>query len=458
MIVEEIDLPVSPLELLGRLRGKRGLAYVDGVTGPDGRPLTIIGFDPRRALRIDADGGVWTGLPWHERRATEPLVAFDRFLASLPRPASMPPFPFRVAAIGYLAYEFGTLLAPRPPRVVDDLRLPRLQFAFYDPLVVCDTVARRYHVVTTTRRDAQSCRAELSERAALPFRGAAAENIAGAPILRSNMTLEAYRHAIQRIHHHIAAGDVYQVNLTQRFAVPLHTDPVDFFTRLARTHPTPRSAYVDAGPFQIVSNSPELFLERRGRHIATQPIKGTRPRGRSVEHDLRLRRELETDPKERAEHVMIVDLERNDLGRICVPGSVRVRSLAMLESYPSLHHLVSTVVGELRADVTTLEILRATFPGGSITGAPKIRAMQLIDDLEPHARGVYTGALGIIDGAGDLHLNLPIRTAVTIDGLAYFGAGGGIVADSDADAEHAETLLKVEALLGALGARGGCAA
>jgi para-aminobenzoate synthetase component 1 len=274
------------------------------------------------------------------------------------------------------------------------------------------------------------------------------------------MTRAAYHSAVARIHHHIAAGDVYQVNLTQRFTAPLRGDPVELFVRLARAHPMPRSAYLDAGGFQIVSNSPELFLERRGRYVATQPIKGTRRRGRSPEEDARLRRELQADAKERAEHVMIVDLERNDLGRVCRPGSVRVRTLAGLESYPSLHHLVSTVEGELRPDVHTVDVLAATFPGGSISGAPKIRAMELIDHLEPHARGVYTGALGLIDGAGDCHLNLPIRTVVTMGGRAYFGAGGGIVADSDADAEYAETLVKLEAILGALGlgARAGCAA
>jgi len=453
MFIEEIVLPISPLGLLGRLQGEKAVAYVDGVTGSDGRRFTIIGFNPRSALMIHADGSSSTGFPWCERMTTEPLAAFDRFLAALPRPGSTHPFPLRVGAIGYLAYEFSSLLEPRVLRAVDDLRLPRLVFAFYDPLVIYDAGAHRYHIVSTTRHDAERCRAELLERAAAAPAHAGEESVVVGPTLRSNMTVDEYRHAIGRIHHHIAAGDVYQISLTQRFNAPMHIGPVELFTRLARTHPTPRSAYFDAGDFQIVSNSPELFLERRGCHIATRPIKGTRRRGRTVEEDVRLRRELETDPKERAEHVMIVDLERNDLGRICLPGSVHVHPFAALESYPSLHHLVSTVEGELRADVGTVEILRATFPGGSVTGAPKIRAMELIDELEPNARGVYTGALGLIDGAGDFHLNLPIRTAVTMEGRAYFGAGGGIVADSDADAERAETLLKLEAILGALGSR-----
>jgi para-aminobenzoate synthetase component 1 len=213
----------------------------------------------------------------------------------------------------------------------------------------------------------------------------------------------------------------------------------------------PRNAYIDAESFQILSNSPELFLERHGTRIATQPIKGTRSRGQTSAEDARRRAELRSDSKERAEHVMIVDLERNDLGRICRTGTVRVPHAPRVHSYPTLHHLVSTVEGTLAEDVPTAEVIRATFPGGSITGAPKIRAMEIIDALEPNTRGVYTGALGLIDAAGDMHLSLPIRTAVTTGGRIYYSAGGGIVADSDADAEYAESLLKAEGLLAALG-------
>jgi len=215
----------------------------------------------------------------------------------------------------------------------------------------------------------------------------------------------------------------------------------------------PLSGYFDAGSFQILSNTPELFLGRRGRQITTQPIKGTRRRGHTPDEDRRLRTELRTDPKERAEHIMIVDLERNDLGRICRAGTVQVRDLSQIRSYPTLHHMVSTVEGQLEGDLRVSDMVRATFPGGSITGAPKIRAMEIIDALEPNARGIYTGALGLIDGAGDMHLSLPIRTAITAGGTIYYGAGGGIVVDSDADTEYAESLLKAKALLEALGAR-----
>src|SRR5262249_35007620 len=212
--------------------------------------------------------------------------------------------------------------------------------------------------------------------------------------------------------------------------------------RLTRRHPAAYSAYVDLGHAVVVANSPELFLRRRGRHVETRPIKGTRPRDDHLATDAALIADLERDPKERAEHVMIVDLERNDLGRVCETGSVRVDSLARVESHRSLHHLVSVVSGTLRPEVDVGTLLAATFPGGSITGAPKLRAMQIIAELEPSHRGVYTGTLGVIAPDGDLELALPIRTAVVRDGRVAWHAGGGIVADSDPARELAEAWLK----------------
>src|SRR5438477_72169 len=220
---------------------------------------------------------------------------------------------------------------------------------------------------------------------------------------------------------------------------------------LPRRHPVPYGAYIDFGKAQLVANSPELFLRRRGRCVETQPIKGTRPRGDRPGRDAALVAELLADPKERAEHVMIVDLERNDLGRVCETGSVVVERYAAVESYPTVHHLVSTVAGRLRHDVGLADLLRATFPGGSITGAPKVRAMEIIRELEPWPRERYTGAFGFLDPRGDLELALAIRTATVSGGVVRYHAGGGIVADSDPERELAETWLKTAALRRALG-------
>jgi len=456
MVVEEIDLRLRPLELLGRLSGEPGLAYVQGIAGPGGRRFTVLGCAPRATVEIHAGGTVVGIPPGCAPERADPLAALDAFLAALPRPPSSSPFPVRDAAIGYLAYDLRTAIERVPARAPDDIGLPLAIFCWYDPLLIHDDTNRRYYLASTSSRGAvRDRRALLLDRLTTNTASPPAAET-GRPLataFRSNMTLEGYRAAVGRIHDYIVAGDVYQINLAQRFSACLTTDPLALFAHLTRHHPMPLSAYFDAGRFQILSNSPELFLERHGTRIATQPIKGTRRRGWTRDEDARLRRELLTDPKERAEHVMIVDLERNDLGRICQLGTVRVREFARVHSYPTLHHMVSIVEGEIEPDLPVPEIVRATFPGGSITGAPKIRAMEIIDALEPNARGIYTGALGIIDGAGDMHMSLPIRTAITAAETLYYGSGGGIVADSDADAEYEESLLKAEAILSALGVR-----
>ncbi len=451
MILEEVCLGLRPLALLERLADQRLLSFVQGVTGPSG-PCTVLGWAPCATLEIGRDGTGGSRQNAAARGDEDVLAAVDGFLACHPAPDPRVPFPIRPGALGYFAYELRTAIEPQPVRAIDDLGLPMILLGWYDPLVVCDEERHRYYVVSAgNRRAVQDHRSLLLDRARGARPGAQRPRAPTASALESNMSFETYRHAIATIHEYIRAGDVYQINLTQRFQSRVDGDPLGLFLHLSRVHPMPRAAYLDAGRFQILCNSPELFLDRRGAHITTRPITGTRRRGRSPEEDAALKTALCHDPKERAEHVMIVDLERNDLGRICLPGSVRVPELARPQTFPTLHHLVSTVEGRLRAGTTAGDTLRATFPGGSITGAPKIRAMEIIDAIEPHVRGVYTGALGLLDAASDMHLCLPIRTAVVTGGTLYYGSGGGIVADSAADAEYAECLLKVEGLLGALG-------
>jgi para-aminobenzoate synthetase component 1 len=274
--------------------------------------------------------------------------------------------------------------------------------------------------------------------------------VAGAVAVQPTMQRGEYLRLVERAREYIAAGDIYQVNLAQRFVAPrFPPDGAALFAAWRRAHPMPFAAYVDGGDWTAVSNSPECFLTVAGRDVATFPIKGTLDRELAAAG-----RSLRDDPKERAEHVMIVDLERNDLGRVCEAGSVTVADLGRVQSYPLLQHMVSEVRGRLRPNVTLSELFRATFPGGSITGAPKIRAMQIIEELEPCARGLYTGAIGWSDLRGANRFNLAIRTAVlNQEGLSYH-AGGGIVADSDPQREYDETLLKSEALFRALSWRG----
>jgi para-aminobenzoate synthetase component 1 len=250
---------------------------------------------------------------------------------------------------------------------------------------------------------------------------------------------------------YIAAGDVYQVNLSQRFEMQTADEPFAIYERLRKLSPAPFGAYIEAGNFQILSSSPELLLrlDERG-HALTRPIKGTRPRGKTPAEDQRLAAELFASEKDHAELLMIVDLERNDLGRVCRYGSIEVKERHRIESHPTVHHLVATIVGRLRENADVFDCLRSMLPGGSITGAPKIRAMQLIDELEPCRRHVYTGSLGYLGFDGTCDLNIAIRTILCRAGRASYHVGGGIVADSDPEAEYQETLAKGRAMRAAL--------
>jgi para-aminobenzoate synthetase component 1 len=257
--------------------------------------------------------------------------------------------------------------------------------------------------------------------------------------------------AVTTAQRHIRAGDIYQVNLSQRLSVPWPRDAWHLFLRLGEVSPAPLSAFLDCGEFQLVSSSPELFLRMSGAHVRTCPIKGTRPRDPDSTRDSQFAYELQTSAKEQAELVMITDLLRNDLGRVCEFGSVQVSDLLRLEKFAQVQHLVSTVEGRLREDVTHLGALAACFPGGSITGAPKFRAMEIIDDLEPVVRGPYCGALGCLGFNRESTLSIIIRTAICKDGVAHFSVGAGIVADSDPAAEYEETLAKAQGFLAAVG-------
>ncbi len=326
-------------------------------------------------------------------------------------------------AAGYLGYGLKRHIERLPDTVDDDLGLPECYLAFYDRIESIEPQA-------------------LAPPAPLP----------GAPpefhCLQSTFTRDAYEASVRRALEYIEAGDIYQVNLSQRFQAACRADPFDVYLCLRAQSPAPFGAFLNYPEFSVLSSSPERFLryEPRTRTIETRPIKGTRPRGACLESDRALAQELLASEKDRAENVMIVDLERNDLGRVAEIGSVTVDGLFELETYATVHHLTSTVHARLRRDRDVVDLLRATFPGGSITGAPKIRSMQIIDELEPVARGVYTGAIGYIGLDAAMDLNIAIRTITIKDGQASFHVGGGIVADSQPALEYEETLHKGAAM------------
>lgn len=425
----------EPLALLPALAAHAGAALVHVPDPTD--PVTLVGVEPVAELRVDGDGTIsGTAVRAGE---TDPIAAVARFVRDTPAVADTP-FPLRGGAIGFLAYELGHWTVPRI--AARPTATPLAVLRRYDPLLVYQ------------HRTAQWWVAGNGTPPLDRWRAASAALDDGRPLARSPLvpawTEAEYTAAIRRTHAHLLAGDIYQANLTLPFTTALDVPAWRLCRRLAAAHPAPYVAYLDLGDAQLVANSPELFLRVRGDRIETRPIKGTRPRGPDPDADRTLVRDLTSDDKERAEHVMIVDLERNDLGRVCTAGSVQVDALLAVESHPTVHHLVSTIGGRLRPGVGLAELLAATFPGGSITGAPKQRAMQILADLEPWPRGPYCGAVGVFDPRGDLELGLAIRTAVVAGGRVRWHAGGGIVVDSTPEREWAEAWLKTAALRHAL--------
>jgi para-aminobenzoate synthetase component 1 len=378
------------------------------------------------------------------------------------------PFPLG-ACFGCWGYDLKNFTEPKLPRhAANDLELPDCHAGFYDSLVVFDHYLGKTFVVSTglaadgsrskkrAGEQMEFWRARLNAEGGAPRRPDSSGKVRGSqssPLRKEvapNLSRAAFIAAVERAQRYIRAGDIYQVNLSQRLTVPCDFTGLELFQRLAAVSPAPFSAFLDCGDFQLASSSPELFLRLSGAHIRTRPIKGTRPRDADPTRDAQLAYELQTSPKELAELVMITDLLRNDLGKVCEYGSVQTPELARLERFAQVQHLVSTVEGRLRGGVTHLAALAACFPGGSITGAPKFRAMEIIDELEPVARGPYCGCHGYLGFNRESQLSITIRTAVCKDGLAHFNVGAGIVADSIPEAEYEETLAKAAGFLAAL--------
>jgi para-aminobenzoate synthetase component I len=404
---------------------------------------SLLGWDPYLILRakgrrvsLQLDG---------ESRVLEadPFNVLEDLLGALAQPGETPVPPFAGGAFGFLAYDLKNHLERLPATAIDDLGLPEMVWAFPRQILVHDRRGGRCWQVEIVYEDPQGrctppavCRPQVPMNQKSYRVGAA----------RSNFTREDYLKAITRIREYIRAGDVYQVNLAQRFSFPFAGEPYSLFQRLFALNPAPFYAFLNCDDFQIVSTSMERFLYRRGDYLETRPIKGTRPRGQTPAEDEALRAELAASPKDDAELSMIVDLLRNDLGKVCAPRTVQVQEHKRLEAYQNVYHLVSIVTGQLRPATSHVDILRATFPGGSITGCPKIRAMEIIDELEPHVRHVYCGAIGYLGLHRNLDLNVAIRTAIISGGQGHFAVGGGIVYDSREEDEYEETLHKGQTL------------
>lgn len=372
--------------------------------------------------------------------------------------------PFRGAWVGFFTYEAGLRTEGIRVSHLDELRVPLLRFALYDTAAVYDHATGHWMAVAVEwpdgadRPDAGSrlnaVVAQLSHAGSSMVDSCGCSAIAtSAPVIpAARLSRAEHLRCVERILEYLRAGDVYQVNLAVRFDVPTQLTPSQFYLSLRDVNPAPYAALLQYEHMAVVSASPELFLAIRNGNVVTRPIKGTRPRTGNQEADSAAADDLRTSEKDRAELAMIIDLLRNDLGRICEYGSVRVVDEGTIEVHPTVLHRVATIEGRLRDHVAWSEILRATCPGGSVTGAPKIRAMQIIDELEPVPRGAYCGCIGVVGLDGSMILNLAIRTVTMTDGLALVHAGGGIVADSDPAREYAEIEAKARGIMCALGA------
>lgn len=413
------------------------------------------------------------GNPWH---LLDSLMSRFELLDEIDLP-----FPLG-GCFGYWGYDLKNFTEPKlPRRAVNDLELPDCHVGFYDSLVVFDHQLGKVFAVSTGL-NADGSRSERRAQEQMEWwKAILADGRVGSPLpaeasndserrarsdapCQSNISRAEFIAAVERAQKYIRAGDIYQVNLSQRLtvgsplcddrtaqrAVPANFDGWELFQKLSAASPAPFSAFLDCEDFQIASSSPEQFLRMSGSHIVTRPIKGTRPRDADPTRDAQLAYELQTNAKELAELVMITDLLRNDLGKVCEFGSVQTPEIAKLEKFAQVQHLVSTIEGRLRPNVTHFAALASAFPGGSITGAPKFRAMEIIDELEPISRGPYCGAIGYLGFNRESQLSITIRTAVCKDGLAHFNVGAGIVADSNAAAEYEETLAKAAGFLAAL--------
>ena len=477
VLTKGVDLPHSPEEVFQHLHLLPGFFFLD--SGLSGHPLSRVsyfGVNPHQTLRsrgnaMDIVEGKKIS---HLRR--NPLFVLNRMLHENRVTATPPLIPFIGGGVGYLGYELGHHIMDVPSERTDDLGLPDMFVGFYNTILAFDHTTRSWIASAmdlkggkgpTVRKRMVSQIDKLVELAKKPhtptqIESSGEEDSAEANLgsghsqviegleVRSTMNKQQYLDAVASIKEHISAGDIYQANLTQRWSLPFDQDPGVLYAALRKTSPAPFGIYLNTGECVIAGASPEGFLSLRGRTIETRPIKGTRPRGTTSEEDERLKQDLLQSSKDRSELTMIADLERNDLGRVSKPGSIEVEELYKLETFSNVHHLVSIVRGELTAEATLVDVLESVFPGGSITGAPKQRAMEILDAIEGRVRGPYTGAMGFFGYNGTVELNIAIRTLVLAQEVCHLGVGSGIVADSLAESEYEECVAKAKHLIAAI--------
>ncbi|MBI2909747.1 MAG: aminodeoxychorismate synthase component I [Chloroflexi bacterium] len=468
-LICEIESPLTAAQAFEFLKDRPYSFFLDSRLDPQklGR-FSFIGSDPFLVMKSRGDEITVEGRGKREegggrrRLCGNPFDVLGQLLDQY-RMDPHPALPFAGGAVGYLSYDLGRFVERLPSDTVDDLQLPECCFGFYDAIAAFDHLENKVYIASTGLPEmAEPSRGRKAERRLAELRRLLSQEAGsheepppvGIPsepaLFHCNFEHDEYLKAVEAAREYICAGDIFQVNLSQRFDAPLSIPPYDLYRCLRTLNAAPFACYLNLEGVAVVSSSPERFLRLTGDLVETRPIKGTTPRGRTPAEDAAMAQKLLDSFKDRAEHVMIVDLERNDIGRVCRYGTVRVRELMALEKYATVFHLTSTVEGRLCPEKSRLDLLKACFPGGSITGAPKVRSMEIIEELEPTRRSVYTGSIGYLSFSGDMDLNIAIRTILMTRGRAYFQVGGAIVYDSEPEAEYEETLDKGKALVQAI--------
>ena len=452
----------TPLSVFARLRGSGPSFLLESAEhGQRWGRFSFVGIEPFATLHSQHGQVTWTGEILEGLDASAgALAALEAALERLKAPDILD-VPLHGGAVGLLGYDVIREVEDIPDTGVDDLDVPDVLMLFPRHVVALDHLRQSMMVITNVvigddpgrqYDEAQDAMSGIVDRL-----GATAPSVPVAPPVvppaeraPANMTPDDYEQMVDRVKEYILAGDTFQTVVSQRFALDTDVDALNLYRVLRVVNPSPYLFLFDFEDFQVVGSSPEALVQVSGRHVETWPIAGTRPRGATPQEDVALEHELIADAKERAEHVMLVDLARNDLGRVCEIGTVKVSDMMGIERYSHVMHIVSSVTGKLRDGLGPVDVLRAVFPAGTVSGAPKVRAMEIIDELEPTRRGPYAGAVGYLDFSGNLDTCIAIRTVVLKDGVAYVQAGAGIVADSVPANEEEETRNKAGALLGAV--------
>ena len=441
--IREVKIDFNPLEIYNVFKNEKDTILLDSSKEDENlSKFSFIGLNPfmtfeARKNKAFVDGKEVDGDPFEvlDDLIKKYKVSEDIFSS----------IPLLSGAIGYISYDICRILENIPNNSKEDFNISDMKFIFYNNIIIFDLKNNKQYITSLNGIDEEINLIEYKINEAIYLKEEVVKE--NSKNFISNFNKEDYKSAITKLKDYIVSGDVYIANMTQRFYTENTEDSFEIYKKLRSINKAPFSAFMNFEDFQIISSSPERFLEINNRKVITRPIKGTRPRGKNKEEDIKNSLELLNSEKDKAELLMVVDLERNDLSKVCKPHSVKVTELFKLETYATVFHLVSTVEGILKEDVSAIKCIKECFPGGSITGTPKIRAMEIIEELEGLKRNIYTGSIGYFDFRGNADFNIAIRTIVKKDNKAYFGVGGGITYDSIEEDEYNETLDKAKALM-----------